>query len=134
VEEEQVHFDIDGDDFFVDLLFFHIEQLRYVVIELKTGKFEPAFAGQLGFYVAVVDDKIRRDFHRPTVGILICGSRNAHTVRYALGQATAPMAVSTYSYETLPAEEQAALPGAEQIIAALVWAADADEASAQGAT
>lgn len=120
----QVHFDIDGDDFYVDLLFFHTEQLRYVVIELKTDKSEPAFAGQLGFYVAVVDDKMRRDFHRPTVGILICGSRNEHTVRYALGQATAPMAVSTYSYETLPAEEQKALPAAEQIIAALDWVAD----------
>jgi predicted nuclease of restriction endonuclease-like (RecB) superfamily len=118
----QVHFDVDGDDFYVDLLFFHTEQLRYVVIELKTGKFEPAFAGQLGFYVAVVDDKMRRDFHRPTVGILICGGRNEHTVRYALGQASAPMAVSTYTYETLPASEQQALPAAEQIIAALNWA------------
>jgi predicted nuclease of restriction endonuclease-like (RecB) superfamily len=118
----QVHFDVDGDDFYVDLLFFHTEQLRYVVIELKTGKFEPAFAGQLGFYVAVVDDKMRRDFHRPTVGILICGGRNEHTVRYALGQASAPMAVSTYTYETLPASEQQALPAAEQIIAALDWA------------
>jgi predicted nuclease of restriction endonuclease-like (RecB) superfamily len=117
----QVHFDVDGDDFYVDLLFFHTEQLRYVVIELKTGKFEPAFAGQLGFYVAVVDDKMRREFHRPTVGILICGSRNEHTVRYALGQASAPMAVSTYTYETLPAAEQQALPDAEQIIAALDW-------------
>ncbi|MDO9396371.1 MAG: PDDEXK nuclease domain-containing protein [Herbiconiux sp.] len=53
----------------MDLLFFHTEQLRYVVIELKTGAFEPAFTGQLGFYVAVVDDTMRRDFHRPTVGI-----------------------------------------------------------------
>ena len=119
-----VHFDVDGDDFYVDLLFFHTEQLRYVVIELKTGKFEPAFAGQLGFYVAVVDDEMRREFHRPTVGILICGSRNQRTVRYALGQASAPMAVSTYTYESLPAAEQHALPAAEQIIAALGWAED----------
>jgi predicted nuclease of restriction endonuclease-like (RecB) superfamily len=124
----QVLFDVDGDDFYVDLLFFHTEQLRYVVIELKTGKFEPSFAGQLGFYVALVDDKIRREFHRPTVGILICGSRNEHTVRYALGQASAPMAVSTYTYETLPAAEQQALPDAEQIIAALDWADDDDTA------
>jgi predicted nuclease of restriction endonuclease-like (RecB) superfamily len=130
----QVHFDIDGDDFFVDLLFFHTEQLRYVVIELKTGKFEPAFAGQLGFYVAVVDDKMRRGFHRPTVGILICGSRNEHTVRYALGRTAAPMAVSTYSYETLPAEEQEALPAAEQIIAALDWTTDQDEQRAHDPT
>jgi hypothetical protein len=120
----QVHVDVDGDDFYVDLLFFHDEQLRYVVIEPKTGKFEPAFAGQLGFYVAVVDDKMRREFHRTTVGILICGSRNEHTVRYALGQASAPSAVSTHTYETLPAAEQQALPYATQIIAALDWADD----------
>lgn len=117
----QVHIEVAGDDFFIDLLFFHTEQLRYVVIELKTGRFEPAYAGQLGFYVAVVDDKIRRDFHRPTVGILICGSHNEHTVRYALGQAGSPMAVSTYTYDTLPPVEQKALPTAEQIAAALDW-------------
>lgn len=117
----QVHFDIDGDDFFVDLLFFHIEQLRYVVVELKTGKFQPSFTGQLGFYIAVVDDKMRRDFHRPTVGILICSGQNAQTVRYALGQTGSPMAVSSYTYDTLPEAEQKALPTAEQIAAALEW-------------
>jgi predicted nuclease of restriction endonuclease-like (RecB) superfamily len=120
----QVHFDVDGDDFFVDLLFFHTEQLRYVVIELKTGKFEPGYAGQLGFYIAVVDDKLRRDFHRPTVGILICGSHNAATVRYALGQTGSPMAVSTYTYDTLPPAEQQILPTAEQIAGALDWNVD----------
>jgi predicted nuclease of restriction endonuclease-like (RecB) superfamily len=117
----QVHLEVDGDDFYLDLLFFHTEQLRYVVIELKTGKFEPAFTGQLGFYVAVVDDKIRRDFHRPTVGILICGSHNEHTVRYALGQTGSPMAVASYTYDALPASEKSSLPSAEQIAAALDW-------------
>ena len=117
----QVHFDVSGDDFFIDLLFFHTEQLRYVVIELKTGTFDPAFTGQLGFYIAVVDDTMRRDFHRPTIGILICGGRNNHTVRYALGQTNAPMAVSTYTYDTLPADEQQVLPTAEQIAGALDW-------------
>lgn len=115
----QVHFDVGGDDFFVDLLFFHTEQLRYIVIELKTGKFEPAHAGQLGFYIGVVDDKMRRDFHRPTVGILICSSHNEHTVRYALAQTGSPMAVSTYTYDALPIAEQQVLPTADQIAAAL---------------
>ncbi|TFD83523.1 DUF1016 domain-containing protein [Cryobacterium lactosi] len=120
----QVHFDVDGDDFYLDLLFFHVEQLRYVVIELKTGKFLPEHAGQLGFYVALVDDRLRRSAHAPTVGILICGSRNEHTVRYSLGSATSPMAVSTYSYDTLPAAERNALPAAEQLAAALDWVPD----------
>jgi predicted nuclease of restriction endonuclease-like (RecB) superfamily len=118
----QVHFDVDGDDFYLDLLFFHVEQLRYVVVELKTGKFQPEYAGKLQFYIALVDDKLRRAAHAPTVGILICGSRNEHTVRYALNQSNTPMAVSTYTYETLPAAERQALPDADELAAALDWA------------
>lgn len=116
---KQVHFDVGGDDFFLDLLFFHVEQLRYVVVELKTGKFEPGFTGQLGFYTALVDDRLRREAHAPTVGILICGSRNEHTVRYSLGNADSPMAVATYAYDALPPQEQAALPDADTLAAAL---------------
>lgn len=117
----QVHFDVGGDDFYLDLLFFHVVQLRYVVVELKTGKFRPEYAGKLGFYIAVVDDKLRLPAHNPTVGILICGSRNDHTVRYSLGQTAAPMAVSTYTYDTLPADERNALPDEEKLTAALDW-------------
>jgi predicted nuclease of restriction endonuclease-like (RecB) superfamily len=115
----QVHFDVDGDDFWIDLLFFHIEQLRYVVVELKIGKFTPADAGQLGFYVALVDDRLRREQHRPTVGLLLCANANTTTVRYSLGASTSPMAVSTYTYDTLPAAERAALPADTAVIAAL---------------
>ncbi|TFC01527.1 DUF1016 domain-containing protein [Cryobacterium adonitolivorans] len=118
----QVHFDVGGDDFYLDLLFFHVVQLRYVVVELKTGKFQPEYAGKLGFYIAVVDDKLRLPAHNPTVGILICGSRNDHTVRYSLGQTDSPMAVSTYTYDTLPAAERNALPDEEKLTAALDWA------------
>ncbi|WPO86165.1 PDDEXK nuclease domain-containing protein [Herbiconiux sp. KACC 21604] len=73
----QVHFEVDGDDFYVDLLFFHVTQLRYVVLELKTTKFDPRDAGQLGFYVALVDAQLRiSDVHRPTIGILLVKDRN----------------------------------------------------------
>lgn len=93
----QVHLDVDGEAFFVDLLLFHVRQLRYVVVELKIGRFKPDYAGQLGFYVAAVDDKIRDPAqHAPTVGILLCASRNDAVVRYALGQSMAPMAVANY--------------------------------------
>lgn len=109
----QVHFDIDGDDFYVDLLFFHVEQLRYVVIELKTTKFEPRDAGQLGFYVAVVDDRLRiRDKHQPTVGILLVASKNDTVVRYALASTTHPVAVSRYE---LTEDAQRSLPDEEVI-------------------
>lgn len=115
----QVHFEVAGDDFYIDLLFFHVEQLRYFVIELKTGKFQPEHAGKLNFYVALVDDQLRREAHAPTVGILICGSKNEHTVRYALGRTTSPMAVAAYTYEQLPAADQRLVPAEDQLTAAL---------------
>lgn len=117
----QVHFDVAGDDFYLDLLFFHIEQLRYVVIELKTGKFQPEHAGKLSFYISLVDDRLRREAHAPTVDILICGDRNDHTVRYSLSRSGSPMAVSTYTYDSLPPTEKNALPAADELTSALGW-------------
>jgi predicted nuclease of restriction endonuclease-like (RecB) superfamily len=109
----QVHFDVDGDDFFVDLLFFHVEQLRYVVIELKVSKFEPRDAGQIGFYVALIDDRLRiTEKHQPTIGILLVADKNDTVVRYALAGTAQPLAVSRYE---LTAETQKALPDEETI-------------------
>jgi hypothetical protein len=106
------------DEFFVDLLLFHVEQLRYVVVELKIGKFRHDYVGALGFYVTMVDDQLRRpDRHAPTVGILLCTSRNDQVVRYALRSTAA--AVSTFTYDTLPPAEQAALPAAATLAAAI---------------
>jgi predicted nuclease of restriction endonuclease-like (RecB) superfamily len=124
----QVRFEVDGDDFAIDLLFFHVEQLRYVVVELKIGKFEPGFAGQLNFYVSWVDDQLRRPQHAPTVGLLLCADRNERVVRYALGGSSQPLAVSTYTfdsyddtrpYEALSPAERAAVPAAAELEAAL---------------
>ena len=90
-----------------------------MVVELKVGKFKPDYTGQLGF-VALVDDKLRRPaVQAPTVGILLCSGRNEQVVRYALARSTAPMAVSTYTYDTLPAEEKVGLPAADALTAAL---------------
>ncbi|WP_367379201.1 PDDEXK nuclease domain-containing protein [Subtercola boreus] len=108
---------MDGDDFFVDLLFFHTDQLRYIVIELKAGRFKPEFAGQLGFYVAVVDDVMRKPQHAPTVGLLLCSNKSDRVVRYALGGSSHPVAIA--SYDLLPPEERAALPSEETIARAL---------------
>jgi predicted nuclease of restriction endonuclease-like (RecB) superfamily len=104
----QVPMEVDGDEFFVDLLFFHIEQLRYVVVELKVGKFKPEYAGQLGFYVELVEKQLRRRQHAATVGLLLCTDKNDRVVRYALATSTHPMAVA--SYDLLPPAERAALP------------------------
>jgi predicted nuclease of restriction endonuclease-like (RecB) superfamily len=117
--DRQKRFDVGGEEYILDLLFFHIPQARYVVIELKIGRFKPEYAGKLGFYVALVDDRLRMPTHAPTVGIPLCTGRNEAVVRYALSGANQPMAVSTYTYESLPAAEQAALPDVDQLTHAL---------------
>ena len=128
----QVRVEVRGDEFFLDLLFFRPDQLRYVVVELKTGKFEPAHLGQMQFYVGVVDEQKRRPGkHAPTVGILVCSSRNEEVVRFALGSASSPMGVATYTYDTLPAAERALLPAAEDIAAAIQPTPTLDEPFAQ---
>lgn len=116
----QVHFDVDGDDFYVDLLFFHVEQLRYVVIELKTGKFKPEYLGQLGFYVALVDDKLRRPQHADTVGLLLVADKNDAVVRYSLAGQQTPVGVA--SYDLLPPAVRAALPSEADLASALTTA------------
>lgn len=103
-----------GSEFVLDLLLFHVEQLRYVVVELKVGDFAPGHLGQLGAYVAAVDGELRRpDLHAPTVGILLCTGRDDAAVRYALASAAAPVAVA--DYQGLPAEARAGLPSAEEL-------------------
>jgi len=120
----QHRFTVDNQDFHVDLLLFHAPTVRYVVIELKAGRFRHEYAGQLGFYVAIVDDQLRNPaVHAPTVGILLCTSSTENTVKYALRAANAPMAVATYTYDTLPPAEKAALPPVEAVTHAFTGAA-----------
>lgn len=89
------------------------------MVELKSGKFRPEHLGQLNFYVAAVNDMVRFPGMAPTVGILVCGPKKERTVRYALDGSSQPIAVTSYTYDALPAEEQAALPSPEAISAAL---------------
>jgi predicted nuclease of restriction endonuclease-like (RecB) superfamily len=98
----QVHLDVDGDDFYLDLLFYNYRHHRFVVIELKTGKFRPEHLGQLGFYVAVVDDRYRTGIDQATIGILLCTHRNETVVRYSLAGQASPVAVAGYTHEDLP--------------------------------
>ncbi|WP_432574742.1 PDDEXK nuclease domain-containing protein [Kineococcus sp. SYSU DK005] len=117
----QVHFPVDDTEMIIDLLLFSLEQVRYVVIELKVGDFSPAYTGQLGAYVALVDERLRRPGkHAPTVGILLCtGAPREQAVRYALAGTAAPVAVASYTYDTLPPEERAGLPDAATLAAAI---------------
>jgi predicted nuclease of restriction endonuclease-like (RecB) superfamily len=122
----QYHLDAHGEDFYIDLLLVHVPTNRFVVVELKSGKFKPEHLGQLNFYVAAVNDLVKFPGMAPTVGILVCGSKHEPTVRYALDGSSQPVAVSSYTYDSLPPEERAALPSPEAITAALEQGTVAD--------
>lgn len=125
----QYHLDVQGEDFYIHLLLVHVPTNRFVVVELKSGKFRPEHLGQLNFYVAAVNDLVRFPGMAPSVGILVCGSKHEPTVRYALNGSSQPVAVSSYTYDSLPPEERAALPSPEAITAALEQGTVADSDS-----
>ncbi len=116
----QHHFTVDGQDFYIDLLFFNYTQSRFVVVELKVGAFKPEHLGQLGFYVAWVDANLREQHrHSPTIGILLCADRNDNVVRYSLAGATAPLAVASYTYDALPPTLRELLPTDTELVTAI---------------
>ena len=112
----QVLLDVGGDEFFIDLLFYHLKLRCYVVIELKGGKFKPEHLGQLGFYLTAVDRQLKSEHDNPSIGLLLCKSKNKVVAEYALGDKAQPMGVAEYRLiESLPAELQTSLPSIEQI-------------------
>jgi len=119
----QVPLDVEGEEFFIDMLFFHIPLNRYVVIELKLGKFRPQYAGQINFYVNVVDDQLRSEHHDSTIGLVLCASRNKTVARYALQGINRPVGVARFTaaaptlVEKVPEELHDQLPELDRISA-----------------
>jgi len=112
----QVLLDVGGDEFFIDLLFYHLKLRCYVVIELKGGKFKPEHLGQLSFYLTAVDAQVKHPQDAPTIGLLLCKSKNKVVAEYALRDKSQPMGIAEYKLlESLPAELQTSLPSIEQI-------------------
>lgn len=111
----QYRFELGGDDFVMDLVFFNVTHDRFVIIELKVGAFAPTQLGQLQFYVEWAERHLRQERHQPTIGILLVEDRNDLVVRYALAAAQAPLAVATYTYATLPAAARRELPAEAQL-------------------
>lgn len=117
---------VGGEEFFIDLLFYHMGLRRFVVIELKVGTFRPEHAGKLAFYVNVIERQMRKPEHDfPTIGILLVASRNDVVVEFALDTVDLPMAVSTWS--ALPDDVRAQLPSAETLATTVSSALEKDE-------
>jgi predicted nuclease of restriction endonuclease-like (RecB) superfamily len=118
----QVPLEVGEQDFYVDLLFYHLKLRRYVLIELKAVPFDPAFVGQLNLYLSAADDLLRHPDDKPTIGLLLCRSKNELVVEYALRHLERPIGVSgweTQLVESLPKELAGSLPTVAEIEAEL---------------
>lgn len=112
----QYHLNVGGDDFYIDLLFYNLNLRCYVVIELKTGEFKPEYAGQLNFYLSAVDGLLKQEQDNPSIGLLLCKSKNDLVAEYSLKDMSKPMGVSEYQItKLLPADLKKQLPSVEDI-------------------
>ena len=116
----QVPLEVGGEDFFLDLLFYHLKLRCYVVIELKATAFKPEHTGQLSFYLSAVDAELKGEHDAPTIGMLLCKSKNKVVAEYALRNINQPIGVAEYQLtESLPSDLQSSLPSIEAIEQAL---------------
>lgn len=112
----QYHLNVGGDDFYIDLLFYNLNLRCYVVIELKTGEFKPEYAGQLNFYLSAVDGILKKEADNPSIGLLLCKSKNDLVAEYSLKDMSKPIGVSEYKVtSTLPEELEQQLPSVEDL-------------------
>jgi hypothetical protein len=112
----QVHFEIDEQDFFVDLLFYHTRLHAYVVVELKARPFAPSDAGQLNFYVNVVNDKLKGEQDADTIGLLLCKGKSEVLAEYALKGFNHPLGISDYQISNaIPEELKSQLPDISEL-------------------
>lgn len=112
----QVELNVGGDDYYLDLLFYHLKLRCYVVVELKTGDFKPEHAGQLSFYLSAVDAQVKSEQDAPSIGLLLCKTRNKLVAEYALRDNNKPIGVAEYQLaQALPADLENQLPSIEQI-------------------
>ena len=114
--ESQVHLEVGGEDFYLDLLFYHLKLCCYVVIELKTGEFKAEYAGKINFYLSAVDDLFRHPDDKPFISTILCKSKNKVIVEYALRDTNKPVRVCPYRLtRALPEEIKSSLPSVEEL-------------------
>jgi hypothetical protein len=112
----QYRLEVEGDEYFIDLLLFHRRLKALVAIELKVGKFIPEFVGKMPFYLTALDRQIRLENENPSIGIILCKEKKRTIVEYALHDARKPIGVATYEItKTLPKELKGYLPSSKEI-------------------
>ena len=114
----QVHLEIGSQDFYLDLLFYHLKLRCFVVVELKAVAFDPSFVGKLNLYLSAVDDLMRHSDDKPTIGLLLCRSKNRLIVEYALRDFKKPIGVAQWQtkiVKSLPKELRGSLPTIEEL-------------------
>ncbi len=112
----QYRIEVGGDEFFVDLLFYHLRLRAYVVLDLKMRRFQPEYAGKMNFYLSAVDDLLRQAGDKPSIGMILCRSRSQVVAEYALRDTKKPIGVSGFTVtEALPSELIGSLPTVQQL-------------------
>ncbi len=112
----QYHLEIADNDYYIDLLFYHVKLKCYVVIELKNTKFIPEYAGKMNFYLSAVDSTIKDENDNPTIGIMLCRDKNNIEAEFALRDINKPMGVSEFTFtELIPENLKSSLPTIEEI-------------------
>ena len=113
---KEIVLEVGGEEFRIDLLFYHLKLHCYVVIELKTGKFKPEHLGQLSFYMTAVDRRMKSGCDAPTIGLLLCKNKNKIVAEYALQDVRKPIGISEYELtKALPEHIKGQLPGIEEL-------------------
>jgi len=119
--ENQYKLELEGEEFYIDLLLYHRRLKSLVAIEIKTTAFKPEYAGKMQFYLAVLDDTVRRKGENPSIGIIICKTKQRTVVEYALKNSRSPLGVADYTItKTLPKDLKDLLPSPDEITKSIV--------------
>lgn len=111
----QYHVSVDGDDYYIDILMYHLKLHCYVVVELKAVEFIPEFVSKLNFYISAVDEYVKTPEDKPTIGLLLCRTKSDKKAQFALRGITQPMGIAEYETEQLFADVASSLPQIEDI-------------------
>jgi predicted nuclease of restriction endonuclease-like (RecB) superfamily len=113
--DRQYHISVDGDDYYIDILMYHLKLHCYVVIELKAVEFKPEFVSKLNFYISAVDEYVKSPEDKPTIGLLLCRTKSDKKAEFSLRGITQPMGIAQYETEKLFADVASSLPQIEDV-------------------